>query len=178
MNIRNKSVAGLLGIVGLALVATVALTAAASTPGAQAATSKPAAASKAPAKKASTRKTVPPLPNVGFAPVRPIDIVRATYDFAAQHPEILRFVPCYCGCGAQGHSANESCFIARRDAKGNVLEWDTHGFGCTICVDVAREAMQLYSSGADVVSIRSAIEKRWTPDNAAGKTPTPYPPKK
>ena len=23
--------------------------------------------------------------------------------------------------------------------KGNVLEWDTHGFGCTICVDVARE---------------------------------------
>ena len=35
--------------------------------------------------------------------------------------------------------------------KGNVLEWDTHGFGCTICVDVAREAMQLYASGADVL---------------------------
>ena len=27
----------------------------------------------------------------------------------------------------------------------------THGFGCTICVDVARESMQLYTSGADVV---------------------------
>ena len=82
-------------------------------------------------------------------------------------------MPCYCGCGSQGHKANESCFVARRDAKGNVLEWDTHGFGCTICVDVAREAMQLYSSGADVVSIRAAIEKKWTPGNAAGKTPTP-----
>lgn len=121
---------------------------------------------------------MPPLPNVGFAPVRPWDVVRATYDFAAQHPEILKFVPCYCGCGSQGHSANESCFVARRDAKGNVLEWDTHGIGCTICVDVAREAMQLYSSGAGVVSIRAAIERKWTPGNAAGKTPTPYPPKK
>jgi hypothetical protein len=87
------------------------------------------------------RKTTPPLPNVGFAPVRPMDVVRATYDFAAQHPEILKYVPCYCGCGSQGHMANEACFISRRDARGNVLEWDTHGFGCTICIDVAREAM-------------------------------------
>jgi hypothetical protein len=125
-----------------------------------------------------TRVSAPPLPNPGFAPVRPWDVVRATYDFAAQHPEVLSFVPCYCGCGSQGHKNNESCFVARRDAKGNVLEWDTHGFGCTICVDVAREAMQMYSSGADVVSIRAAIERKWTPGNEAGKTPTPFPAKK
>lgn len=124
------------------------------------------------------RVSAPPLPNVGFAPVRPMNVVRETYDFAAQHPEILSYVPCFCGCGSQGHKANESCFVARRDQKGNVLEWDTHGFGCTICIDVAREAMQLYSSGADVVSIRAAIEKRWMPGNAAGKTPTPPPPGK
>ena len=168
MNTTRKSVTFALGIAGLALAATVAIAAQASKgqPGPQA------------LKPATTRKTVPPLPSVGFAPVRPMDVVRATYDFAAQHPEILKYVPCYCGCGSQGHSANESCFVARRDAKGNVLEWDTHGFGCTICVDVAREAMQLYSSGADVVSIRAAIEKRWSPGNAAGRTPTPHPPKK
>jgi hypothetical protein len=127
---------------------------------------------------ATARKSAPPLPSVGFAPVRPMDIVRATYDFAAQHPEILNYVPCYCGCGSQGHKANESCFVARRDSRGNVLEWDTHGFGCTICVDVAREAMQMYSSGADVHSIRAAIERKWTPGNAGGKTPTPLPPAK
>ena len=139
----------------------------------------PVAATQAPAAKPqATRKNVPPLPNVGFAPVRPMDVVRATYDFAAQHPEVLSYVPCYCGCGSQGHKHNESCFVARRDARGNVLEWDTHGFGCTICVDVAREAMQMYSSGADVHSIRAAIERKWTPGNAAGKTPTPLPPAK
>jgi hypothetical protein len=181
MNSKSKSVTFALGLAGLALAATVAIAASTSRAAEQAskgqgATAKPASPSAL--KPAPARKSVPPLPNVGFAPVRPMDVVRATYDFAAQHPEILKYVPCYCGCGSQGHSANESCFVARRDAKGNVLEWDTHGFGCTICVDVAREAMQLYSSGADVVSIRSAIEKRWSPGNAAGRTPTPQPPKK
>ena len=159
----------LLGIAALSLVAAVAARSAEAIGAEQ---TKPAAAVR------PVRKTAPALPSVGFAPVRPMDVVRATYDFAAQHPEILNYVPCYCGCGSQGHKANESCFVARRDPRGNVLEWDTHGFGCTICVDVAREAMQMYSSGADVHSIRAAIERKWTPGNAAGKTPTPLPPAK
>ena len=183
MSLNFKYVTFLLGIAGLALATTMAL-AASQAPGSkpQASSVKPQAPSPKPVpsspKPQAVRKTAPPLPAMGFAPVRPMNIVRATYDFAAQHPEILAYVPCYCGCGADGHKHNESCFVARRDAKGNVTEWDTHGFGCTICIDVAREAMQLYSSGADVVSIRAAIEKKWTPGNAAGKTPTPFPPKK
>lgn len=168
MNTKGHLATTLIGISALALAASVVLSAQAAKP------TQAAPQAKSPV----VRKTAPPLPALGYAPVRPIDIVRATYDFAAQHPEVLRFVPCYCGCGSEGHSSNESCFIARRDAKGNVLEWDTHGFGCTICVDVAREAMQLYSSGADVQSIRAAIEKKWTPGHPGSKTPTPFPPKK
>jgi hypothetical protein len=185
-----KYVSLLLGLAGATLTATVVLVAASASaePSAQATPQKasavrPATKTQAPASAAAkpaapARVSVPPLPNVGFAPVRPMDIVRATYDFAAQHPEVLKYVPCYCGCGSQGHKANESCFVARRDAKGNVLEWDTHGFGCTICVDVAKEAMQMYQSGADVRSIRAAIERKWTPGNEQGKTPTPPPPAK
>jgi len=183
----------LLGLAGLGLITTVVVAAAGAaatrtsrggvesqaapqkTAAVRPSTTKPVAAQGGPVR---TRVSTPPLPTVGFAPVRPMDIVRATYDFAAQHPEVLKYVPCYCGCCEQGHKANESCFVARRDAKGNVLEWDEHGFGCTICVDVARESMQLYNSGADVVSIRAAIEKRWAPGNAAGRTPTPAPPAK
>ena len=173
----------LLGLAGLGLITTVVVAANQTTsPRTPASVAKPAPKSATTAKPAAkaplVKYSVPPLPSVGFAAVRPMDIVRATYDFAAQHPEVLKFVPCYCGCGSQGHKANESCFVARRDAKGNVLEWDTHGFGCTICVDVAREAMQLYASGADVHSIRAAIERKWTPGNAGGKTPTPQPPAK
>src|SRR5690349_14496818 len=165
MNLVRKPFSFLLGLAGACLMVTVALAASQ--------TAKPAtAAGQAP--KASgpvrARVSVPPLPSVGFAPVRPMDVVRATYDFAAQHPEILKYVPCYCGCGSQGHKANESCFVARRDAKGNVLEWDTHGFGCTICIDVGRKAMQMYSSGADVQSIRAAIEREYASE-AEGRTP-------
>jgi hypothetical protein len=167
-----KNISLLLALTAACLLTTVVLASN------QGATAKPAAQAAKPSGPVRTRVNVPPLPNVGFAPVRPMDVVRATYDFAAQHPEILKYVPCYCGCGSQGHKANESCFVARRDAKGNVLEWDTHGFGCTICIDVARESMQLYASGADVHSIRAAIERRWGPSNSEGRTPTPAPPAK
>jgi len=168
----GKYVSLLLGFAGLALATTVVVAS-------QTSTAKPSTtqAPKASSGPIRPRLTAPPLPSVGFAPVRPMDVVKATYDFAAQHPEILKYVPCYCGCGSQGHKANESCFVARRDAKGNVLEWDTHGFGCTICIDVGRKAMQMYMSGADVYSIRAAIEKEYAA-GAEGRTPTPAPPAK
>jgi hypothetical protein len=83
-----------------------------------------------PAPSAAARKiTFPPIPNPGFAPGAPIDQARAAYQFAAEHPEILKYVPCYCGCESTGHPHNESCFVKRRDTQGNVLEWDTHGYG-------------------------------------------------
>ena len=86
--------------------------------------------SKTPAPSQAARKlTFPPIPSPGFAPGRPIDQTRAVYQFAAEHPEVLKYVPCYCGCEASGHPHNESCFVKNRDSAGNVTEWDTHGYG-------------------------------------------------
>jgi len=120
---------------------------------------------------------LPPLNTAGYALARPLAITKTVYEFVARHPEVSRHVPCYCGCEADGHRNNENCFIGARDAAGNVTRWDTHGFGCAICVDVARESMQLYNSGADVASIRAAIERKWTPQHRT-KTPTPPVPAK
>ena len=92
----------------------------------QGAPAKPAAP---PAKAAAPPIAMPPIPNPGFQPPRPMPVMQEVYKFAASHPEVLKFVPCYCGCGVEGHPHNESCFVKRRDAKGNVTEWDTHGFG-------------------------------------------------
>src|SRR5436190_1533517 len=77
----GKHVTVLLGIAGLALVTTIVVAA-------QTASAKSQAPGPRPAAKASSGPvrvpvSVPPLPNVGFAPVRPMDVVRATYDFAA-----------------------------------------------------------------------------------------------
>lgn len=75
-----------------------------------------------------TDDELPPLPYAGFQPPRPMAVVQAAYTFAAQHPEVMRYVPCYCGCERSGHHDNEDCFVTARDADGQVT-WNTHGMG-------------------------------------------------
>jgi uncharacterized protein with PCYCGC motif len=37
--------------------------------------------------------------------------VREAYRFAISNRDTLRYIPCYCGCGADGHTSNASCYI-------------------------------------------------------------------
>jgi hypothetical protein len=69
---------------------------------------------------------LPPLPAEAFPAARSPEIVMAAYEFAARHPEILRYVPCFCGCERSGHGDNEDCFVKGRTADGQVV-WDPHG---------------------------------------------------
>jgi hypothetical protein len=69
---------------------------------------------------------LPPLPYDPM-PARPPEVVRAAYLFAAEHPEILSYVPCYCGCERSGHRGNDDCFVAARDGNGDVTQWEPHG---------------------------------------------------
>ena len=71
---------------------------------------------------------LPPLPMVQFPAPRPPEVIRAVYAFAANHPEVLSYIPCYCGCENFGHGDNHDCFVASRDAEGRVT-WDAHGVG-------------------------------------------------
>jgi hypothetical protein len=103
-----------------------------------------------------------------------MEITRMAYEFAARHPEVIKYVPCYCGCQSEGHTSNESCFVKSRDARGAV-SWDMHGWGCTICIDVAAEAARMYAGGADVTSIRAAMDRKWS-SRFPTSTPTPKPP--
>jgi hypothetical protein len=58
-----------------------------------------------------------------------MEIVRAVYTFAADHPEVLSKVPCFCGCESRGHRHNDDCFVTARDASGRVTAWEPHGVG-------------------------------------------------
>lgn len=117
---------------------------------------------------------LPPLPFQEYAPPRPMETVRAVYRFAAEHPEVLSYVPCFCGCERSGHRGNDDCFVKARNAQGDVTEWEAHGLDCAVCIDVANEAMQMHRSGASVRDIRATIEKKWA-SPTAGHTPTPMP---
>jgi hypothetical protein len=117
-----------------------------------------------------------PLPPMQFEQymARPAAVVQAVYEFAARHPEVLQYMPCYCGCQAFGHKGNHECFVRRRAADGRVLEWEPHGSGCAVCVDVGRDAMLMFNSGATVGAIRSAIDAKYG-TRYASQTPTPRP---
>jgi hypothetical protein len=70
---------------------------------------------------------LPLLPFVSGPPARPIVVVRAVYQFAAEHPEVASYVPCYCGCERAGHRGSEDCFVASRGPNGDVESWEPHG---------------------------------------------------
>ena len=146
---------------------------------------KPATETASPEAEASARATaafgphkqasLPPIPFRGYAPPRPPAVVTAAFEFAAEHPEILSYVPCFCGCQQMGHRGNHDCFVRSRDANGDVVEWEEHGVECAVCIDVATRSRQMYSSGASVTDIRAAIEREFVPTSPV-MTPTPKPP--
>ena len=37
--------------------------------------------------------------------------VKALYRFATDHPEVLGFMPCVCGCVDFGHTSNRACYV-------------------------------------------------------------------
>lgn len=117
---------------------------------------------------------LPPIPYEGYPAPRPMPMVQAAYEFAARHPEVLHYVPCYCGCERGGHAGNHDCFVRSRDANGKVT-WDSHGYGCAICIDVAYSAMQMFNSGASTGQIRTAIDQKYAARFPTA-TPTPKPP--
>lgn len=118
---------------------------------------------------------LPPIPFQGYAPQRPVAVVTAAYEFAAEHPEILSYIPCFCGCERGGHRGNHDCFVKARAANGDVVEWEPHGLECAVCLDVATRSRQMHASGASVRDIRTAIEKEFVPTSPV-MTPTPKPP--
>jgi Protein of unknown function with PCYCGC motif len=120
------------------------------------------------------QQTLPPLEFPGYDTPRPRDVIEAAYRFAAEHPEVLAYVPCFCGCQRAGHRGNEDCFVRERAINGDVIAWEPHGMECTVCIDVATRAKKMYESGATVRQIHDAILADFGP-RYPSRTPTPVP---
>jgi hypothetical protein len=118
---------------------------------------------------------LPPIPFQGYAPPRPVEVVTAAFQFAAEHPEVASYIPCFCGCQNGGHKGNADCFVRSRAKNGDVIEWEPHGLECAVCIDVATRSRQMHASGASVPQIRATVEKEFSPSFPT-MTPTPKPP--
>jgi hypothetical protein len=112
----------------------------------------------------------------GYAPPRPMDILKDAHVFTADHPEVASYIPCYCGCGNMGHKNNTDCFVKARDKEGKVTAWEPHGAACAVCIDIAVESMRMRNSGASVSAIRKQIQGEYRPHFPSTETPTPAPP--
>ncbi len=78
------------------------------------------------------------------------------YQYAMEHPLVLQWMPCYCGCGGIGHGSNLDCYF--EPSAGGTIVFEEHASYCAICVDITLRTKQLASFGASLASIRTAID--------------------
>jgi hypothetical protein len=128
----------------------------------------------------TSRQEQPPIPPAADqVPLDPIPVPTAlpvpqaeldsAYVFAAQHDEIVRYIPCFCGCEGLKHTSVASCFVSSRGPNGRVV-WNKHGAGCRLCIDVVNEAKRLDAEGHSLSDIRERIVTRFYRKRI---TPTP-----
>ena len=87
--------------------------------------------------------------------------VQEAYQFAAANPDIMKDIPCYCGCGNIGHTSNYSCYVSSVDDKGNIA-FDNHALGCSICVDITQDVMRLLREGKSPQDARAYIDATYS----------------
>lgn len=96
------------------------------------------------------------------------------YALAGQNLDILKYMPCYCGCGeSAGHMNNMQCFVNEVKDDGTIV-WDDHGTRCGTCMDIAVKSVQLHTEGKTLKEIRTAIDAEYK-QGYAKPTPTPMP---
>ena len=83
--------------------------------------------------------------------------VQEAYQFNVANPDVMKAIPCYCGCGSIGHTSNYDCYVSHVDDKGNIT-FDNHALGCSICVDITRDVMRLLREGKSPAEARAYID--------------------
>jgi len=83
--------------------------------------------------------------------------VQAAYQFTAANPDVMKNIPCYCGCGNIGHTSNYDCYVSSVDEQGNIT-FDNHALGCSICVDITQDVLRMLQDGKSPQDARAYID--------------------
>ncbi len=86
--------------------------------------------------------------------------VQTAYQFAVANPDVLKHIPCYCGCGAAGHTSNYACYVKSDD--GGKITYDLHATGCSICVDITQDTMRMMGEGKSLQEIKASIDNTYS----------------
>jgi hypothetical protein len=87
--------------------------------------------------------------------------VQEAYQFNVANPDVMKDIPCYCGCGAVGHTSNYDCYVSNVDDTGK-LTFDNHALGCSICVDITQDVMRMLKDGKSPQEARAHIDATYS----------------
>jgi Protein of unknown function with PCYCGC motif len=98
------------------------------------------------------------------------------YQFAVDRPDVLDYVPCFCGCGRHsGHKSNKNCFVksAQTGQTNGKIAFDEHGANCDMCIKLATDAKRMTAEGKSLKEIRQYVEGKY--GNTGETTDAPWP---
>lgn len=99
--------------------------------------------------------------------------VQEAYRYALERPDVIQWMPCYCGCAAMQHRSNLDCFLRSRMSVGAVA-YEEHASYCDVCVQTALLAKQRISEGRSFAEIRAEVDATFGGNGVPG-TPTDLP---
>jgi hypothetical protein len=99
--------------------------------------------------------------------------VQEAYRYALERPDVIQWMPCYCGCAAMEHRSNLDCFLRARMA-GGAVAYDEHASYCDTCVQIALLAKQRIAEGRSVAEVRAEVDATFGGNGVPG-TPTDLP---
>ena len=101
------------------------------------------------------------------------DQAAMAYKFALDRPDVMLWMPCYCGCGGHsGHKNARDCFVKPASSSGNI-RFDDHGSGCGVCIDIALMAREMTLAGGPLREVRAAVDQAFSEIGPGTDTPLP-----
>jgi len=98
--------------------------------------------------------------------------VQEAYEYVAENPEFLDYIPCYCNCHGLGHDNIKNCFVSKFKSNGYVV-FDHHGADCSICYHTVLDSKNLFQQGKSVKEIRDFIDNKYSHYGIGTSTPKP-----
>ncbi len=88
------------------------------------------------------------------------------YLFVHAHGDLVKQLPCYCGCGPTlGHRSLFDCFVNSRGGRA------AHAADCEVCRDEAEDAELLLAAGESPQAIRALVDARYGELGPPTRTP-------
>ncbi len=100
-------------------------------------------------------------------------MVQEAYRYALERPDVIQWMPCYCGCAAMAHRSNLDCFFRSRMA-GGAVAFEEHASYCDVCVDTALLAKKRVAEGRSLAEVRAEVDALYGGKGVPG-TPTDLP---